>query len=90
MIRCLAPAILTVPLLSLLRGYLQGLEKYTAIAISEIIEQTARIGTLMLLVPLFIQSGIEFAVGGAVLGTFTGALLSFAVLIAFLCITALL
>ncbi|WP_318626952.1 oligosaccharide flippase family protein [Paenibacillus polymyxa] len=82
-IRCLAPAILTVPLLSLLRGYLQGLEKYTAIAISEIIEQTARIGTLMLLVPLFIQSGIEFAVGGAVLGTFTGALLSFAVLIAF-------
>lgn len=82
-IQCLAPAILTVPLLSLLRGYLQGLEKYTAIAISEIIEQTARIGTLMLLVPLFIQSGIEFAVGGAVLGTFTGALLSFAVLITF-------
>lgn len=83
-IRCLSPAILAVPLLSLLRGYLQGLENYTVIALSEIIEQTARIGTLMLLVPIFIQTGIEFAVGGAVLGTFTGALLSFAMLSAFL------
>lgn len=82
-IRCLSPAILAVPLLSLLRGYLQGLERYTAIALSEIIEQTVRIGTLMCVVPLFIQSGIEFAVGGAVLGTFTGAIVSFAILSAF-------
>lgn len=82
-IRCLSPAILVVPLLGLLRGYLQGLERYTAIALSEIIEQTARIGILMWLVPLFIQSGIEFAVGGAVLGTFTGGLLAFAMLSAF-------
>ncbi|WDZ55583.1 oligosaccharide flippase family protein [Paenibacillus polymyxa] len=82
-IRCLSPAILAVPLLSLLRGYLQGLEIYTAIALSEIIEQTVRIGTLMCVVPLFIQSGIEFAVGGAVLGTFTGAVVSFAILSAF-------
>ncbi|WP_226001029.1 oligosaccharide flippase family protein [Paenibacillus sp. BJ-4] len=82
-IRYLSPALLVVPLLSLLRGYLQGLERYTAIALSEIIEQTVRIGTLMWLVPLFIQSGIEFAVGGAVLGTFTGALLAFAMLSAF-------
>ncbi|MDQ0492832.1 oligosaccharide flippase family protein [Paenibacillus brasilensis] len=81
-IRCFSPAILAVPLLSLLRGYLQGLERYTAIALSEIIEQTARIGTLMWLVPIFIQSGIELAVGGAVLGTFTGALLAFALLTA--------
>ncbi|MEC0180322.1 oligosaccharide flippase family protein [Paenibacillus peoriae] len=79
-IRCLSPAILAVPLLSLLRGYLQGLEKYTTIAFSEIIEQTVRIGTLIWLVPLFIQFGIESAVGGAVLGTFTGALLAFAML----------
>ncbi|WP_430493579.1 oligosaccharide flippase family protein [Paenibacillus ottowii] len=82
-IRYLSPAILVVPLLSLLRGYLQGLERYTTIALSEIIEQSVRIGTLMCMVPLFIQSGIEFAVGGAVLGTFTGAIVSFAILSAF-------
>ncbi|WP_274483748.1 oligosaccharide flippase family protein [Paenibacillus polymyxa] len=82
-IRYLSPALFTVPLLSLLRGYLQGLERYTTIALSEIVEQTVRIGTLIWLVPLFIRSGIEYAVGGAVLGTSTGAVLAFAMLAAY-------
>ncbi|GIP23543.1 oligosaccharide flippase family protein [Paenibacillus sp. J22TS3] len=81
-IRCLAPSLFAVPLLGLLRGYLQGLERYGIIAWSEIIEQSVRIGSLMLLIPLFIPSGLELAVGAAVLGTALGAIAAFAFLTA--------
>lgn len=83
-IRCLSPALLIVPLLSLLRGYLQGLEWYNAIAISELTEQFVRVAALVLLVIFFLPSGVARALGGGVLGTSAGALLAFLVLIVLL------
>ncbi|WP_424766315.1 oligosaccharide flippase family protein [Paenibacillus sp. sgz302251] len=80
-LRCLAPALFAVPLLALLRGFLQGVEKYELIAFSEIMEQVVRVGSLLLFVPLFLPYGVSTAVGGGILGTFTGALLAFAGLI---------
>lgn len=80
-IRCLSPAIFAVPLLSLLRGYLQGLEKYGIIALSELVEQMVRIGSLVILIPIFISSGLQWAVGAAILGTSLGAMLAFAFII---------
>lgn len=82
-IRCLAPALFAVPLLSLLRGYLQGLENYGMIALSELIEQAVRVASMLLLVVLFLHKGSPIAVGGGILGTFIGALIAFSTLILF-------
>jgi stage V sporulation protein B len=72
-IRCTSPAVCVVPLLFVLRGYLQGLEYYRSIAASELIEQAARIAVLLVLTAIWIQYGEPVAVGGAVLGAFSGA-----------------
>ncbi|WP_018754541.1 oligosaccharide flippase family protein [Paenibacillus terrigena] len=80
-IRCIAPALFVVPLLSLLRGYLQGLERYSVIAFSELIEQAVRMGALVVIVILLLPKGSPIAVGGGILGTFLAALVSFLLLI---------
>jgi stage V sporulation protein B len=72
-IRLMAPAIALVPLLSLVRGYMQGLECYGLIAVSELIEQLFRVFTMLLLVSVWINHSIGLAVGGAVLGAVIGA-----------------
>ncbi len=73
-IRCLAPALLIVPALSLLRGYLQGLQRFRGIAVSEVMEQFVRVAVLLIAVPAFSSGGLGRAVGGSVLGTAAGAL----------------
>ncbi|MDT2254746.1 oligosaccharide flippase family protein [Paenibacillus larvae] len=73
-IRCLAPALLVVPLLQLFRGFLQGIEFYGYIAASELIEQTVRVSTMLLFVLLWINYGTHAAAGGAVFGACTGAI----------------
>jgi len=73
-IRCLAPALLVVPLLQLFRGFLQGIEFYGYIAASELIEQTIRVSTMLLFVLLWIKYGTHAAAGGAVFGACTGAI----------------
>lgn len=46
-IRSLAPALLILPMMSLLRGYFQGFNDMKPTAISQIIEQFARVGYLL-------------------------------------------
>lgn len=72
-IRSLAPAILIVPLISLIRGFLQGLEYYGYIAFSELIEQIVRVVTMIFLVSLWISYGTSYAVSGATFAAVTGA-----------------
>ncbi|MCD9025348.1 oligosaccharide flippase family protein [Cohnella silvisoli] len=72
-VRCISPAVCVVPLLFVMRGYLQGLEYYRSIAASELVEQAARIAVLLVLTALWSQYGMPAAVGGAVLGAFSGA-----------------
>ncbi|WP_305023309.1 oligosaccharide flippase family protein [Paenibacillus lacisoli] len=81
LLRILSPAIFLVPLLALLRGYLQGTQHYGSIALSEIIEQALRIGLLILLVGLCLPYGQIPALGGAAAGTFAGALGAFLLLL---------
>jgi stage V sporulation protein B len=73
-LRFIAPAILIVPILSLVRGYLQGIEYYSVIALSELIEQVFRVLTIVLFVLLWMRQSVGLAVGGAVLGAIAGAL----------------
>jgi stage V sporulation protein B len=72
-VRCISPAVCVIPLLFVLRGYLQGLEYYRSIASSELVEQAARIAVLLILTATWSQYGVPVAVGGAVLGAFSGA-----------------
>ncbi|MFK7696873.1 oligosaccharide flippase family protein [Paenibacillus sp. HJGM_3] len=72
-IRCVAPALFIVPVLHLFRGYLQGREFHGYIAASELLEQTVRVGTMLLLVVLWVDHGVYAAAGGAVFGAVTGA-----------------
>lgn len=80
-IRCLAPALLAVPLLQLLRGYMQGTERYGAISFSEIAEQAVRVATMIMLVLLFASEGTSIALGASLTGTTIGALSAFLLLI---------
>nr|WP_239565567.1 oligosaccharide flippase family protein [Brevibacillus fulvus] len=72
-VRCLAPAIVIVPLLGVIRGFLQGLQYFGLIAFSEVLEQCARVGAMLILVAIWIQQDIALAVGGATFGAFAGA-----------------
>jgi stage V sporulation protein B len=76
-IRCIAFAIPIVPILSLLRGFLQGVELCGYIAGSEVIEQVIRVSTMLFLVSFWMNRGETFAVGGAVTGAFTGGIAAF-------------
>jgi stage V sporulation protein B len=82
-IQCLTPAILIVPVLSLFRGFLQGIERFEMIAISEILEQMVRTSVMLIFVFIWIHRGIAITVGGASLGAFAGAMAGILFLITF-------
>ncbi|QOS78131.1 oligosaccharide flippase family protein [Paenibacillus sp. JNUCC31] len=83
-IRSLSLAIFVVPLLNLLRGYLQGLEHYGVIAVSELMEQAVRIGIMLGVTWLWLPKGVMFAVGRSLIGTAIGGIAAFVVLLLFL------
>ena len=78
-IRCVSFAVLIVPLLSILRGYLQGHKIISVSSSSQIIEQVLRVLTIIvgsyLLVKVF-DLPIKYGVGIATFGAFVGALAS--------------
>lgn len=80
-ILALAPAIFLVTLLSSFRGYLQGWQMMTPTAVSQIVEQLFRVGTMLIFAALLLPKGIEYAAGGASLGAGFGAAAGLAVLI---------
>ncbi|MEF2967156.1 oligosaccharide flippase family protein [Paenibacillus sp. M1] len=79
-LKSLAPAILAAPLLGLLRGYLQGMERFGIIAASEVIEQACRIFIMVLIIYYCLPFGIEIAVGKGLYATFLSVLISFVIL----------
>lgn len=76
-IRSLAPALLILPVMSLLRGYFQGFNDMKPTAISQIIEQFARVGYLLAATyaVMMIYSGeVTTAVVHSTFAAFIGAL----------------
>lgn len=80
-VRCIAPVLFVVPLLTLLRSLLQGVEAYGRIAVSELLEQFVRIVSMLLLISVWISKGTAVAVSGALLGALAGAAGAFLFLI---------
>ena len=79
----LAPAIFFVTLLASSRGYLQGWQRMTPTAVSQIVEQIFRVITMILFASLLLPYGIDFAAAGASLGAFAGAVTGLIVLVYF-------
>ena len=77
----LAPAIFFVTILSSYRGYLQGWQRMTPTAVSQIVEQIFRVITMIMFAQMLFPSGLEFAAAGASLGAFAGAVAGFIVLV---------
>ncbi|QIC04289.1 oligosaccharide flippase family protein [Brevibacillus sp. 7WMA2] len=73
-IQLLSPVFLFVPQLHLFRGFFQGVEIYGSISFSELLEQSMRVITMLVLANIWISYGVSVAVGGAVLGAVVGGL----------------
>lgn len=85
-IRSLAPSLFAVPLLGLLRGYLQGHKQIGVIALSEIIEQASRIFFMLLIVWYSLPLGINHAMGSGLYSTFIGAVIAFSLLTVYIAV----
>lgn len=80
-VAALAPAIFFVTILASSRGYLQGWQRMTPTAVSQIAEQILRVITMILFANLLLPRGLEFAAAGASLGAFAGAVAGLIVLV---------
>lgn len=79
----LAPTVFFVTLLASSRGYLQGWQRMTPTAVSQIVEQIFRVVTMILLAELLLPWGLDYASAGASLGALAGAVTGLIVLVYF-------
>lgn len=82
--RSLSVAILVIPLMSVIRGYFQGLQNVAPYAISQLIEQVARVGYMLVATFVIMRLGsgdYVAAVTQSTFAAFIGALASIAVLL---------
>ena len=68
-------------LMAVFRGYFQGLQQMVPTAVSQIIEQFVRVGTIFVALFALMPYGLEIVVGGASLGAATGGMAAFAFLV---------
>ena len=77
-LKAIAPAILFTSVISNFRGYFQGHQRMTPTAISQVLEQFVRVGTVFIATWFLLNKGLELTAAGASLGASTG---SFAALV---------
>ena len=73
----LVPALFVVPLLSAYRGFFQGMQNMTPIALSQLIEQLFRVAVGLYLAYALVGRGLEEAAAGATFGASAGGLAAF-------------
>lgn len=73
----MAPSVFFIFMMAPFRGYFQGLQRMVPRALSDTIEQIARVAAIVFLVWLWQDSGVEYAAGGASLGVTIGAAVGF-------------
>ena len=84
-IRAIAPALLLFPLISIMRGYFQGLQFMSPTGLSQVSEQILRVGVAVLFPVLLLSAGWskEVAVAGASFGAVAGSVGAILVLLYF-------
>lgn len=78
-IRSLAPALLVVPVMSLIRGYFQGFQDMVPSAITQVVEQIVRVAYMLLatfMVMRVFSGSVPVAVAHSTFAAFVGALAS--------------
>lgn len=70
----ISPAIFFVAVMSAFRGFFQGQQDMVPTAISQVLEQILRVGTMFVLAFLLMGRGVEYAAAGATFGAVTGAM----------------
>ncbi len=80
-LRAISPSLAFMTVMSAMRGYFQGVQKMAPSAISQVIEQIARVGFMLLVALLLLPKGIEFAAGGAAGGAAIGGLVGLAFIV---------
>lgn len=70
----ISPAIFFVTVMGSLRGFFQGQQNMLPTAISQLIEQLARVGFAIMLVIIYLPLGLEYAAAGATSGAAAGGL----------------
>ncbi|MFE8704040.1 oligosaccharide flippase family protein [Cytobacillus sp. FJAT-54145] len=85
LLKVIAIVFLIFPIVSVIRGYFQGLGEMVPTAVSQVGEQAVRVGTILIAATLLMREGYNlYIVGaGAVLGSVTGGLVSTFILITF-------
>lgn len=85
-IEAIAPALLIVPVMSAIRGYFQGWQQMEPTAVSQVLEQFVRVGTIIIAAVMIIRMGYDekWAAAGAAFGAVTGAIVSLVVLILYM------
>ncbi|PKM50680.1 MAG: hypothetical protein CVV02_10370 [Firmicutes bacterium HGW-Firmicutes-7] len=73
-IRATAPALLIFSVLSVYRGYFQGMNTMVPTALSQILEQIFNAGFSLLLAIILVKKGYEYGAAGGEIGTGIGAL----------------
>lgn len=79
-VRCVSPAVLLIPFLSITKGYLQGHKFIGPSSVSQLIEQLIRIIVILLgsyLVLKVFDGSLSLAIGIAVSGAFVGGLFAY-------------
>ncbi|MBC7959301.1 MAG: polysaccharide biosynthesis protein [Vallitaleaceae bacterium] len=76
-IRALAPALFCFSLLSVFRGYFQGMNTMVPTAISQVIEQIFNAVFSLILAAILVKKGVEYGASGSTIGTGIGALSAF-------------
>ena len=74
-IRCVSPAVLVIPFLSITKGYLQGHKYVTPASTSQFLEQLVRVMVILIgsfLILKVFDGSMKFAIGLAVSGAFFG------------------
>jgi stage V sporulation protein B len=77
----ISPALLFVPIMSVFRGYFQGLQEMRPTAVSQLAEQAVRVIIGLLLAGIFVSNSLELASAGACLAASIGPVIGLFVLI---------
>lgn len=72
--KTIAPALLFVPVMSIFRGFFQGIQKLKPFAISQIVEQIFRVIIGLTLAFMLFNKGVEYSAAGATFGAAIGSL----------------
>ncbi|MCL2493298.1 MAG: polysaccharide biosynthesis protein [Clostridiales bacterium] len=76
----IAPALIFVPVMGVLRGYFQGMQNMKPTAVSQIVEQLCRVAAGLTLAYFLLSMGLEYAAAGATFGAAAGSVGGLAVL----------